>query len=140
MSFEPTVSDGFLHLCAAIDAAARLRDVGPVAALGRDCVERAAAHLPSLVDRLPLAPVAPDDDDRTSFFDAVIAVAGALGASPVLVLDDLQWAGGTTIALLQRVSIATTGLRVLATCRPPLPAGMDAVDEPRRRHRRPRAG
>ena len=128
VSFEPSVSNGFSRLCAAIDAGARRRDLGPVAALGRNCVERAAAHLPSLVDRLPLAPVAPDEDDRTSFFDAVLAVAGALGASPVLVLDDLQWAGGTTIALLQRVSTATTPLRVLATCRPPLPAGMDTVE------------
>jgi class 3 adenylate cyclase len=128
VSFEPTVSDGFLHLCAAIDAAARHHEIGPVSALGRDCAERAAAHLPSLIDRLPLTPVAPDDDDRTSFFDAVIAVAGTLGASPVLVLDDLQWAGGTTLAFLQRVGSSATAPRVLATCRRPLPAGMDAVD------------
>ena len=127
VSFEPTVSDGFSHLCTAIDAASRAREIGPVAALGRDCVERAAAHLPSLGDRLPIAPVAPDDDDRGRFFDAVIAVAGALGPSPILVLDDLHWAGGTTIALLQRIASTTTGLRVLATCRPPLPAEMDRV-------------
>ena len=141
VSFEPTVSDGFARLCAAIDAGGTSGGASarwpPSAGTASS---RAAAHLPSLVDRLPLAPVAPDDDDRTSFFDAVIAVAGALGASPVLVLDDLQWAGGTTIALLQRVATAT----IAAACAGDLPAAAAGRDghrgEPRRPHRRPRIG
>ncbi len=54
IGFEPTTTDGFARWCAAIDDAARTRTLGPIAALGGDHVRRAAAHLPSLGERLPV--------------------------------------------------------------------------------------
>ena len=105
--------------------------MGPLAALGRECLGLAATHLPSLAERLPVVPVAPDDDDRASFFDAVMDVVRSRPRPTTLVLDDIQWAGGTTLALLQRTAQVQQSppIRVLATCRPPLTAEMplDAI-------------
>ena len=104
--------------------------MGPLAALGRECLGLAATHLPSLAERLPVVPVAPDDDDRASFFDAVLDVVRSRPRPTTLVLDDIQWAGGTTLALLQRTAQVQQSppIRVLATCRPPLTAEMSGVD------------
>ena len=77
-----------------------------------------------------MVPVAPDDDDRASFFDAVLDVVRSRPRPTTLVLDDIQWAGGTTLALLQRTAEVQQSppIRVLATCRPPLTAEMSGVD------------
>ena len=127
VSFEPSVSNGFSRLCAAIDAG----HVGGTSARWPPSAGTASSRRrpPAVAGRSPPARTRRARRGRP---DQLLRCGSrcrrCAGASPVLVLDDLQRAGGTTIALLQRVLTATTPLRVLATCRPPLPAGMDTVE------------
>jgi hypothetical protein len=127
VSFESGAADGFERLRAAIDGAVKRRDVGPVAALGPDTVARAASLLPTLAARLPLASLGPTTDDRTAAFDALLAVIRTLARQVVIVLDDVQWAGGTTLALLAGRP-CDDAVQIIATSRLPLPPDVAALD------------
>lgn len=70
-----------------------------------------------------------DPVDRSRLFDAVAVVYTAIAhRSPLaIVLDDLQWAGPETVALLRHLTAVTRGARILllTTCR----SGID-IDQP----------
>ena len=123
IAFDASIADGFDRWCGALDAHASRLPVGALAVLGRERLERLAAFLPSIASRLPVAPVSlVGDGDRELFFEALTAVVASLGDAVLLVLDDIQWAGATATAFLCWLRAhEASGVRVLATCRPPVP-------------------
>lgn len=125
VSFDATERNGFAIWCRAIDARVSEIPVGVIAALGEDVVSRIAALLPSLAGRLPVdTRECPVDANRDAMFDALAAVVELVGRGRIIVLDDVQWAGGTSLAFLARLVDSTVPLRLLATSRLPVP---DAV-------------
>ena len=97
--------------------------MGVLAALGPDVVVALAGLLPMLAGRLPmdLAQRA-DDAGRDPTLDALATVVELVGRQCTVVLDDVQWAGPTALAFVGRLLSSTSGLRLLATSRLPVPS------------------
>ena len=121
--FTPSERDGFVTWCAALDEVLGEIPMGVLAALGPDVVARAAGLLPMLAGRLPmdLAQRA-DDAGRDPTLDALATVVELVGRQCTVVLDDVQWAGPTALAFVGRLLSSTSGLRLLATSRLPVPS------------------
>ena len=133
VAFDSSVADGFVRWCEAIDERAARLPVGVIAMLGRTHVERLAGLLPSVAERLPVAAaLTVGEGDRERSFDALAAVLRSFGGGrALLVLDDIQWAGATAAAFLERLrSTGAAAVRVLATCRPPLPERLIRLNAP----------
>src|SRR5207248_3184071 len=92
---------------------ARLRSMPGVDELGR-LVPQVAALLPDS----PTAARADPDSERYALFDAVtqLLVTASLEAPVLLVLDDLHWAGKTTLTLLRHVLRSAGAARLLVVC------------------------
>jgi class 3 adenylate cyclase len=124
VQFSSSDVDGFASWRAVLDAwAAELRP-GVLAALGRSTVTVLGAVLPSVGARLPTEPYTVPDSERELVFDALGAVLELVGRDRVIVLDDVQWASATAEAFLRHVVTSTSGLRLLATCRHPVPTAL----------------
>ena len=121
--FTPSERDGFVTWCAALDEVLGEIPMGVLAALGPDVVACAAGLLPMLAGRLPmdLAQRA-DDAGRDPTLDALATVVELVGRQYTVVLDDVQWAGPTALAFVGRLLSSTSGLRLLATSRLPVPS------------------
>jgi DNA-binding SARP family transcriptional activator len=126
--FAATAADGFTAWCAALDGYAAGVPTGVIAALGPSVVARIAALVPSVAARLPVNPVPVSGDaDRNVTFDALAALVEIVGRDRMIVLDDAHWAGGTSDAFLTHLKATTSGLRVVATSRLPVPDALQAV-------------
>ena len=126
--FTSSERDGFVTWCAALDEVLGETPVGVLAALGPEVVVRAAGLLPALARRLAmdLAQRA-DDAGRDPTLDALAAVVELVGRQRTVVLDDVQWAGPTAFAFVDRLLSSASGLRLLATSRPPVPSGISRL-------------
>jgi DNA-binding CsgD family transcriptional regulator len=81
--------------------------------LGADAA--ALAQLLPPPGRLAAAPALPTDQGRLRLYEAVVRCLQAIERTPVLVLDDLQWADADSLDLLVHVArFATRALIVLA--------------------------
>jgi class 3 adenylate cyclase/ketosteroid isomerase-like protein/tetratricopeptide (TPR) repeat protein len=109
--FQPFIEA--VRSAAPVLGSARLRTVPGVDELGR-IVPQVAALLP---DAPPVARADPDSE-RYALFDAVtqLLVAASLEAPVLLVLDDLHWAGKTTLTLLRHVLRNAGEARLLVLC------------------------
>ena len=122
INFTSSERDGFVTWCATLDDVVGEIPVGVLAALGPDLVSRAAGLLPSVAARLPADPQQrPADAGRDPTLDALVTVLELVGRRRIVVLDDVQWAGPTATAFVERLLSSTSGLRLLATCRLPVP-------------------
>ena len=131
VAFEPHQTDGFARWCTTLDERAAQLPVGVLAALGPVVVGRLAALLPSIAERLPVEPARPSaESDRQLSFDALIELVRVAGPDALVVCDDVQWAGATFHAFLAALEADAhdVGLNLLATCRPPLPAGLSSLE------------
>jgi AAA ATPase domain len=126
--FDATERDGFAVWCAALDACVDEIPVGVIAALGPEVVSRVAALLPSIAVHLPVdAGEHPADASRDLMFDAVATVVELVAHDRIIVLDDVQWAGGTSHAFVSRLVASTEPLRLLATSRLPVPGAVQSA-------------
>jgi class 3 adenylate cyclase len=126
--FSPSERDGFVTLCTALDDTVSEIAIGVLATLGPDIVSRASVLLPSIAARLPADRAqVPDDPGREATLDALVAVVELIGRERAVVLDDVQWAGPTSSAFVGRLLSSTSGLRLLATSRLPVPGDVAAV-------------
>ena len=131
VAFEPQQTDGFARWCTTLDERAAQLPVGVLAALGSVVVGRLAALLPSIAERLPVEPAQLSaDSDRQLSFDALIELVRVAGRDALVVCDDVQWAGATFHAFLAALTARhdDVGLNLLATCRPPVPAGLRGLE------------
>jgi class 3 adenylate cyclase len=126
--FDATERDGLAVWGAALDAWVSDIPVGVVAALGPEVVSRITALLPSIGTHLRVdAGEHPADAGREAMFDALAAVVQVVGRGRTIVLDDVQWAGGTSHAFVARLVASTERLQLLATCRLPLPGAIQSL-------------
>jgi DNA-binding SARP family transcriptional activator len=125
--FAATAADGFTAWCAALDEHVAEVPSGVLAGLGPTVLGRIAALIPSVSARLPVNPMPVSGDaDRNLTFEALSALVKILGRDRTIVLDDAQWAGGTSDAFLIHLK-GVAGLRVVATSRLPLPHALISV-------------
>ena len=130
--FEPSSAEGFVRCCRSLDEWTQGIPAGVLAALGRDRAGRLAALLPSVGERLGLA-VTPTvgEGDRERSFEALSDVVTSARGGVLLVLDDVQWAGPTALAFVQWLVERSAGpVRLLTTCRPPMPVELDRMGAP----------
>ena len=126
--FSSTERDGFVTWCAALDEAASDVPIGVLAALGPDVVSRVSGLLPLVAARLPTDPrPRAEDAGRDPTLDALAKVVEVVGRRRAIVLDDVQWAGPTSSAFVARLLATTSGLRMLATSRLPVPAEISRI-------------
>jgi hypothetical protein len=120
--FDTTTSDGFAVWCAAVDEYASELPVGVLAALGPDVVSRIVALLPSMAGSLPVAAADHRSDaDRDLLFSALAAVVRLVARDRAILLDDVQWAGGTSHSFVTHLMASSERLWLLATSRVPVP-------------------
>ena len=126
--FSPSERDGFVTLCAAIDDTVSEVPIGVLATLGPEVVSKAGGLLPSIAARLPADRAhGADDGGREATLDALGAVVELIGRDRTVVLDDIQWAGPTSSAFAGRLLSSTSGLRLLATSRLPVPGDVAGI-------------
>ena len=126
--FDAAESDGLAVWGAALDVCVSDVPVGVVAALGPEVVARIASLLPSIGAHLPVdAGEQPVDAGREAMFDALAAIVQVVGRDRAIVLDDVHWAGGTSHAFVARLVASRERLRLLATCRPPVPSAIQSL-------------
>jgi AAA ATPase domain len=126
--FDATESDGLAVWGCALDTCLSDIPVGVVAALGPEVVSRVALLLPSIGTHVPLpAGDQPEDGGREATFDALAAFVEVVGRDRTIVLDDVHWAGGTAHAFVARLVESPAPLRLLATCRLPVPSAIRSL-------------
>ncbi len=126
--FETSTGDGFAAWSAALDGYVSELPVGVLAALGPDVVAQLVALLPSIAGAFPVAAGEPRlDAGREFVFGALAAVVELVARDRVIVLDDVQWAGGTSHSFVAQLLASPERLRLVATSRLPVPEPVASV-------------